>query len=332
MASFQAHLASLSRIKQSPYNDNHVATCSDDSTVKIWDISSLHCWTLIRYYTNHASFVRGLEFMNADTIVSGSFDQTVKIWSISSGDTIRSINVEREVDCLKLVKNGSQLAVGLRDFSIKIYNSNDGTLITTLSGHTSYVQDLIYISESDLLASSGGWNDNTIRIWNLTTNVCKFILKGHTNDVWGLKLISNDLLASGSSDGTIRLWNITTGQSKRTLTSHTRAIKWSIDLTNSGQTIVSGGSDSDQTIKLWDLKTGNCLNTINTGFNIFSLSVLERHPLSGFTLIYYYANSKMCDLPLRGETTLTGSYQIITLTQRLKYYIYSCVCDFATPY
>jgi WD40 repeat protein len=42
---------------------------------------------------------------------------------------------------------------------------------------------------ADLLASSGG-GDKTVRIWNLTTNTCKFILTGHTHYVYGLKQIT----------------------------------------------------------------------------------------------------------------------------------------------
>jgi WD40 repeat protein len=63
---------------------------------------------------------------------------------------------------------------------------------------------------ADLLASSS--EDKTVRIWNLTTNTCKFILTGHTDIVRGLKQITPNILASGSDDRTIKLWDITTGR------------------------------------------------------------------------------------------------------------------------
>jgi F-box and WD-40 domain protein CDC4 len=83
---------------------------------------------------------------------------------------------------------------------------NDGNLVSSLKGHTYSVYDLVQISV-DLLASTS--SDRTVRIWNLTTNSCKFILTGHTGSVNALKQITPNILASGSYDTTIKLWDIT---------------------------------------------------------------------------------------------------------------------------
>jgi len=121
------------------------------------------------------------------------------------------------------------------------------------------------------LASSS--DDQTVRIWNLTTNTCKFNLTGHTSPVYGLKQITPNILASGSFDRTIKLWDTTSGQLIRTLTGHTRVIYCSVDLLNS-QTLVSGSED--QTIKLWNWSTGECLSTIQTtGSRIYALAVIQ---------------------------------------------------------
>jgi WD40 repeat protein len=79
--------------------------------------------------------------------------------------------------------------------TINIYNINDGNLVSSLKGHIgSFIFDLDQISD-DLLASAG--DDKTLRLWNLTTNTCKFTLTGHTNWVIGLKQVIPSLLASG---------------------------------------------------------------------------------------------------------------------------------------
>jgi WD40 repeat protein len=272
--SFQAHTNAINRIKQSPFNSNYVATCSSDSTVKIWDISS--CWnanwSLIRTYTNHTQGgVLGLEWINEDTIASGSTNDTIKIWSIVSGVTLRIINASADVRSLKLLSNGFYLAcINIYGkFNINIYDINNGSVISTLSGHRKFINDLVQIND-DLLASSS--SDTTIRIWNLTTNTCKFNLTGHIERVDGLKLVSSDVLASGSNDTTIKLWNITNGQLIRNLTGHVGYIKWSLDKLRDSQALVSGSAD--QTIKTWNITTGECLNTFNTGMNIQTLTVL----------------------------------------------------------
>jgi WD40 repeat protein len=273
--SFQAHSNWIIRIKQSPFNTNpntnYVATCSGpDRTVKIWNVSSSLNWNLVTTYLQHSSGVYALEWLDNDTLATGSLDGTIKLWSPTTGQTKRTIQTNQYVFSLKLLNTNIHLAAGLND-SINIYNINDGNLVSSLKGHTHNVHDLVQIS-ANLLASSS--LDKTVRIWNLTTNTCKFILTGHTNEVYGLKQITPGILASGSLDRTIKLWDITSGQLIRTLTGHTGGILWSVDLLNS-QTLVSGSND--QTIKLWNWSTGECLSTIQTpGSYIRSLAVIDQ--------------------------------------------------------
>jgi WD40 repeat protein len=273
--SFQAHSNWINRIKQSPFktntNINYVATCSNDRTVKIWNVISSFNWTLITTYSQHTSSVYGLEWLDNDTLASaGEEDQTIKLWSPTTGQTKRTIQTNQSVWNLKLLNTNIHLAAGLGNGDINIYNINDGNLVSSLKGHSYYVRDLVQLS-ADLLASSS-W-DATVRIWNLTTNTCKFILTGHTHGVFGLKQITPNILASGSYDTTIKLWDITSGKLIRTLTGHTSAIYWSVDLLNS-QTLVSGSYDGE--IKLWNWSTCECFSTIKTtGSDIESLAIIN---------------------------------------------------------
>ncbi len=70
---------------------------------------------------------------------------------------------------------------------IKIYSINEGTLLSTLQGHTSSVFDLAQHNPNTLASVS---KDVTVRIWDLAKNTCKFILKGHTNTIYSLKQIT----------------------------------------------------------------------------------------------------------------------------------------------
>jgi len=269
----QAHSDSINRIKQSPFNTNYVATCSFDYTVKIWNVSSLSSnWNLITTYSQHSDDVFALEWIDNETLASaGSYDKTIKLWYMTTGQTKRTIETNQTVHSLTKLNTNIHLAAGLGNPSeINIYNINDGNLVSSLKGHTHYVNDLVQISD-DLLASSS--DDETVRIWNLTTITCKFILTGHNNGVYGLKQITSNILASGSRDYTTKLWDITSGQLIRTLSNHTGAIFWSVDLLNS-QTLVSGSLD--ETIKLWNWSTGECFSTIQTpGSRIESLAVIN---------------------------------------------------------
>ena len=87
--SFQAHSNYIIRIKQSPFNTNYVATCSIDKKVKIWNVSSSFDWTLITTYSQHSSEVNTFEWLDKDTLASGSVDKTIKLWSMATGKNKR---------------------------------------------------------------------------------------------------------------------------------------------------------------------------------------------------------------------------------------------------
>ena len=105
--SLQAHSNAISRIKISPFNTNsttnYVATCSKDKTVKTWKVTSSFHVTLIRTYSQHSSDVYALEWLDNDTLASGSYDKTIKIWSMATGQTKRTIQTNQYVFSLKLL-------------------------------------------------------------------------------------------------------------------------------------------------------------------------------------------------------------------------------------
>ncbi len=228
---------------------------------------------MIRTYSNHKSVVYGLEYVNEDMIATGGTDQTIQIWSLSTGFTNITIKTDKAVTCLALLKNGTNLASGFIGYSyINIYDLNsNGNLISILIGHEGNLNDLLFIENGNLLASSS-W-DKTIIIWDLNTNSIKFNLIGHEHFVYGLKLVSPTTLVSGSSDNTTKLWDIKTGQIIRTFSNHKNFIYYSIDTLNDGKMLVSGSVD--EAIICWDMSTGQVLMSLNTDLDIYSLAAVN---------------------------------------------------------
>jgi WD40 repeat protein len=187
-----------------------VATCSADTTIKIWNISNPLNWTLIKTLREIANDVPEKEYVNNDTFAIGQ-GGAIKIRSLSNGSTLASFNIgHTSIFCLKLLSDGNYLAAALDNyFGILIYDFKTENTISYLNVLNCFgYYDLVQIS-SDLLASSS--TDHNVRIWNLTTYSLKFTLSGHTLNVYGLKLVSSDILASGSSDSSIKFWNISNG-------------------------------------------------------------------------------------------------------------------------
>jgi WD40 repeat protein len=273
--SFQGHLHGIQGIiKQSPfYNSNYVATF-DDETIKIWSIFD---WSLIR--TLKHKWVDVVEWLDQDTLAScGGDDQTITIWSISTGEKKRNITFRNgsysRVYNLELLSNKIHLAVCFNN-DINIFNINDGSLVSSLYGHTGTVFKLIQINKSDLLASSS--SDQTVRIWNSTTNTCKFILTGQ-GSIRDLKEINSEILA-GSAGGPIKMWNITSGALIRNLEGSKRSsllvfIKERQQQSSASSTLVSVSHEN--IIKVWNWTNGECLKTIKIhGSKYASLAVIN---------------------------------------------------------
>lgn len=66
--------------------------------------------------------------------------------------------------------------------------------------------------------------DKTIRVWNIDSRRCEYVLEDHARPVLSLAT-SNGKLYSGSYDFTIKVWNLETLQRVRTLSGHTDAVR-----------------------------------------------------------------------------------------------------------
>lgn len=128
---------------------------------------------------------------------------------------------------------------------------------TFLRGHLGSVRSVALSADGNVLVSGG--NDNTIRLWDMTTRQpLESPLAGHHSTVWSVILSSDDkILVSGSGDNTIILWDMVTHQPLGLpLVGHTGAVV-SLALSADGKILASGSEDN--TIILWDVTTRQSL-------------------------------------------------------------------------
>jgi serine/threonine protein kinase len=147
-------------------------------------------------------------------------------------------------------------------------NSSVSPLDKTLTGHSCWVQSVVYSPDGRYLASVGG--DKTIKIWEVATGKQLRTLTGHSN--WVLSVVYSPdgrYLASGSSN-TIKIWEVATGKELRTLTGHFEAV-FSVVYSPDGRYLASGSWD--KTTKIWEVATGKQLRTL-TGHSNWVLSVV----------------------------------------------------------
>jgi WD40 repeat protein len=248
----------------SQLSDGRLASGSDDSTIKIWNVESRACE---RTLSGHNTIVRSVIQLLDGRLASGSWDKTIKIWNINSGTCERTLSGHSGgVQSVIQLSNG-RLASGSWDATVKIWNINNGTCERTLSGHSEIVLSVIQLSDGRLASGS---QDKTVKIWNVTNGTCEKTLSGHSDSVKCIIQLSDGRLASGSHDKTVKIWNVTNGTCEKTLSGHSYAVN-SVILLSDGR-LASGSYDN--TIKIWNVNIETCERTLS-GHNAVVKSVIQ---------------------------------------------------------
>jgi WD40 repeat protein len=97
-------------------------------------------------------------------------------------------------------------AAGYNDFTIRVWQSSNGTQVAELPGHSGWVTALAFSSDGQTLAS--GSIDQTIRLWNWELRSGRSVLQGHQHEVSALAFAMSDVLASASRAGELFLWDV----------------------------------------------------------------------------------------------------------------------------
>ncbi|TFK90309.1 WD40 repeat-like protein [Polyporus arcularius HHB13444] len=235
---------------------NTLVSGSTDRTVRIWDLetgrcthvfgghtSTVRCLAIVKPewidYENEQGIVVREKWPKRPLIVTGSRDHSLRVWTLPrpGDDEYRCYGADdTEVDPSE------------EDVEDNPYHK------LHLEGHDHAVRALA--ARGRTLVS--GSYDCTVRIWDIITGNCKWVLVGHTQKVYSVVLdISRNLACSGSMDGTVRVWNLSTGTCNHILAGHTSLVGL---LGLSPSYLVSAAADS--TLRVWDPDSGELRHTL----------------------------------------------------------------------
>ncbi|MED6247776.1 hypothetical protein ATANTOWER_016528 [Ataeniobius toweri] len=181
------HSGRVLDVKWNPFDDYCVASCSEDCTVKIWDIPVCGVQQNItqarKTLIGHSRRVAIIEWHPTaeNLLLSSGYDYKVLLWDVSQvGTVIRHpvrvvlmpIHQRYPSEALLLSvsfnSDGSRLAVTSKDRRIRVLEPRTGKILQVSSNKTHRANKVLYIRGLKILLSTGSspWNHRQIVLWD----------------------------------------------------------------------------------------------------------------------------------------------------------------------
>ncbi|NXX45266.1 COR2A protein, partial [Tricholaema leucomelas] len=220
------HKGNVLDIKWNPFNDFVIASCSEDATVKIWDIPkhllTRNITTPKKELLGHVRRVGLIEWHpTANNILfSSGYDYKIMIWNLDSKDAVISnpvkiLDIHKDVVLsMSFNTDGSLLATACRDRKIRLIDPRAGAVLQEASYKSHKVNKVLFLGNMEKLFSTGTsrWNNRQIALWD-QNDLSMPLLEEDLDGSSGLLFPFYDsdthmLYVVGKGDGNIRYYEI----------------------------------------------------------------------------------------------------------------------------
>ncbi|XP_016116016.1 coronin-2B isoform X2 [Sinocyclocheilus grahami] len=216
------HSAPVLDIKWDPFNDLRLASCSEDCTVKVWDIPPNGLKDDLvepsKDLNAHSRRVSIIEWHPTakDLLLSSAYDCRVLVWRLDSAEVpVCVINTHSElVLCLSFNADGSLLATACKDKKIRIIEPRTGRVLQESRCHSHKVSRILFLWDLKMLVSTGSscWNQRQFVLWDvedLSEPLLEEDLDGGSGVIFPFYDADTHMLyLAGKGDGNIRYYTV----------------------------------------------------------------------------------------------------------------------------
>ncbi|XP_053113820.1 apoptotic protease-activating factor 1 isoform X3 [Hemicordylus capensis] len=175
------HESSVTHCRFSP-NDEYIASCSADGTLKLWCVHSANELKTIDigdFFRNEDEYQDDVEVLvkccswssNGTSIIVAAKNKLF-LFDVKTSDLLAEILISHHsnIQYCDFCPNSQMVAVALSHYSVEIWNIESSYKIADCRGHMSWIHSVAFSFDGSLFLTSS--DDQTIRIWE-TSKVCK---------------------------------------------------------------------------------------------------------------------------------------------------------------
>jgi small GTP-binding protein len=249
----RGHEGWIGRIAWSP-DGKYLASPSNDTTIRIWDVSTGEC---IHVLEGHTTLVNSIAWLpKTQNLVSVDYTGSMIVWDVVNETNIitKSENTSNLNGHVIFSPSGMYLAL-TQGNDIHIWDVSTWTRKNILRKHTFEATSLVWLTNGERLLSGG--RDDLINVWDSSNWYTA--LKGHSNSVYFLCTnATQSLIASCGADNAIIVWDATNFNKQQLLEGHTSTVIC-ISFSSDGKLLISKSHDNE--VRIW--RTDNWQTLVN---------------------------------------------------------------------
>lgn len=217
------HQGNVLDIKWNPFFDNIIASCSEDTSVRVWEIPEgglrrNMSAALLELY-GHSRRVGLIEWhpTSSGILFSAGYDYKVLIWNLELGEPVKMIDCHTDVILsMSFNTDGSLMATSCKDRRLRVIEPRSGRVLQQASWKNHRVNRVVFLGNMKRLLTTGfsRWNTRQIALWD-QEDLSMPMVEEDIDGLSGLLFPFYDtdthmLYLAGKGDGNIRYFEVTT--------------------------------------------------------------------------------------------------------------------------